>query len=245
VKAKRALILFAVFLVSFSLSLYLTFPFERIVKKALVDRGLNPVGLHFNHFPPEVEIAELPFKGLVLKSVRVKPAGLKSFNAQATLCGGKISAEFNYPLKELKFEVNRLKIEKCPLKLQVKLAGNVDGKGSLDFKGKNIVAGKGKFLLSDVHLKDIEFGIFSFKELNLGNGELSYTVSSKNYLSIKGKLNGKDAEVSVKGGLSYNPKNVSSSYLNLKVNVKVKSGKLSGQKFNFTVRGNVNSLRFY
>lgn len=245
-KVKRAPFLFLVFFVSFIFSLYFTFPFERIAEKILYEKGFYPVNLSFRHIPPKLFIGELPFKGVTLKNVSISPLSFSRFRLSSELCGGRLSAVFTYPVKELNFKLEGVKLSSCPLTFnQVNLEGNLGGDGSLTFKGKHLTGDKGEFNLYKVKLKDVNLGLFSFKELDLGDGKVEYRVDTKDYVKISGKLKGKDAEVTVNGSLSYNPQNYLNSYINLVFSVSMKRGKFSGQKFNFTVRGNVNSLRFY
>ena len=245
-KVKRALFLFLVFFVSFIFSLYFTFPFERFAEKVLYEKGFRPVNLSFRHFPPELFIEELPFKGVTLKNVSISPLSFSKFRLNSELCGGRLSAVFNYPIEELTFKLKGVKLSNCPLILnQAKLDGNLGGEGSLTFKGRYLTGGKGEFKLYRVKLKDVNFGLFSFKELNLGDGKVEYRVDTKDYVKVSGKLKGEDAELTVNGGVNYNPQNYLNSYVNLVFSVSMKSGKFAGRKFNFTVRGNVNSLRFY
>ena len=244
-KVKRTIALIVVFILSLLFSLYLTFPFDRIATKILVDRGLSPVGVEFRHFPPELLIGKLPIRGLTLENVAVKPIGVRRFAVEGNICGGKFRLELTNPIGHLTFKLNRLKLENCPLKIPVKIMGSVDATGNLVLKGKHVVGGKGKAVLSDVLLKDVNFGLFSFKKLDLGEGNIRYAVESRNYISIKGNLKGKDADITASGGFSYNPSNFLNSYLNLRVSVKLKKSKFAGKEFNFTIRGNVNSLRLY
>ncbi len=244
-KVKRTIALTAVFILSLLFSLYLTFPFDRIATKIMVDRGLTPVGVEFRHFPPELLIGELPVGSLTLKNVAVKPVGVKKFSVEGNVCGGKFRLELTNPIGHLTFKLNSLKLENCPLKIPVGVKGSIDATGNLVLKEKHVVGGKGKAVLLDVLLEDVNFGLFSFKKLDLGEGNIGYAVKSRDYISIKGNLKGKDAEVTVSGGFNYNPSNLLNSYLNLRVTVKLKKGKLAGKEFNFTIRGNVNSLRLY
>ncbi len=244
-KVKRALLLFSVFTLSFLISLYLTFPFEKIAEKVLVEKGFHPQKVSFYHFPPRLTIEELPFSSVTLKSVSIEPKGLKRFLVKAELCGGNLEIRTNTSLERVEFTAHGLEFSRCPLKSDFKLLGKLDGKGYLVFRKRQLTDGKGEFTLSGVRLKNVRFGIFSFKELDLGEGRVNYSVIGKNYLKVSGELNGKDAQVEIKGNVSYNPKNYMNSYVNLNVSVNMKTGKLKGQKFRFTVRGSFNSLRFY
>ena len=244
-KVKRALLLLSVFTLSFLISLYLTFPFERVAERVLIEKGFYPQKVSFHHFPPRLTIGELPFGGVTLKSVSIEPKGLKRFLVKAELCGGNLQVRTDTSLERVEFTVHGLELSRCPLKSDFKLSGKLDGKGYLVFRKRQITDGKGEFTLSGVSLKNVSFGIFSFKELDLGEGRINYTVIGKNYLKVSGELNGKDARVEIKGNVSYNPRNYMNSYVNLSVSVSMKTGKLKGQKFRFTVRGSFNSLRFY
>ncbi len=245
-KVKRALLLVLIFLVSFLFSLYLTFPFDRIAKEILFEKGLHPAKVSFHHFPPKLIIGELPYGNVTLKNVSISPVSFSKFKVSSELCGGHLNAVFSYPVKNLTFKLEDLKLSLCPLNLeQADLNGTVEGAGNLTFNEKHLTGGKGEFELSNVNLKDVNFGLFSFKELNLGDGKIKYSVNPKDYVKIRGELKGKDAELAVKGSISYNPQNHMNSYVNLVFSVSMKSGKFAGQKFNFTVRGNINSLRFY
>ena len=245
-KVKRVLLLTLVFLASFLFSLYLTFPFDRIAKKILFEKGLRPVNVSFHHFPPELLVGELPLNGIILKKLAVKPLSFNRFMLECELCGGRLDAVFSYPVRELSFKLMEVKLSSCPLDLkQAELNGTVGGAGNLTFKEKHLTGGKGEFELSGVDLKNINFGPFSFKKLNLGDGKIKYTVGPKDYVKLRGELKGKDADLTVKGSVSYNPRKLMNSYVNLVFSLSMKSGKFAGQKFNFTVRGNVNSLRFY
>ena len=244
-KVKRLLLYTVVFLSAFTLSLYLTFPVERVVKRVFFEKGLYPLKVSFYHFPPRLVVEELPFHGITLKNLVVKPLSFHRFKLESELCGGRLTATLSWPLSTVSYEVKELKLSECPFRFQeVNLEGIVNGRGYFNFEGKHLAGGKGEFELSKVKLKNLSFGIFSFKELALGSGVINYSVTSKDYLRVAGSLKGKDAEVSVKGSISYNPQNPVNSYLSLHFTVKMRTGKLAGRRFNFSVKGNFNSLRF-
>ncbi len=244
-KVKRLLLYMVVFLTAFTFSLYLTFPFERVIKKVLFEKGLYPSDVSFYRFPPRLVIGKLPFYSVTLKNLVVRPLSFHRFKLESEFCGGRLTATLSWPLSRVSYEIEELKLSECPFRFQqFSLEGIVNGKGYFNFEGKHLTGGKGGFDLSKVKLKNLNFGIFSFKELSLGDGRIIYSVISKDYLSIAGSLKGRDAEVSVKGNVSYNPRNPVNSYLNLRFAIEMKTGKLAGQRFNFSVKGNLKSLRF-
>ena len=245
-KVKRVLLYTLIFLTAFTVSLYFTFPFERVIKRVLFEKGLYPSEVSFRHFPPELFVGELPLKGITLRKLTVKPVSLHRFKIESELCGGRLWATSGWPPGRISFSLKEVRLSECPFRFQqIEAEGRADGKGYLDFSGKHLTGGKGEFTLSGVKVKNLNFGLFSFKELRMGEGRITYSVTSKDYVKINGNLKGKDAEVAVKGSVSYNPQNPENSYVNFQFAVEMKSGKLTGQRFNFTVRGNFNSLRFY
>lgn len=245
-KVRKTLVLILTFLFSFFLFLYLTFPFDRIAKRVLYDKGFQPEKVSFRRFPPELFIGELPVGSITLKNVVLFPLSFSRFRLNSELCGGRLSAVFSYPVKELTFNLEGIKLSDCPFNFsQAELAGVLGGEGNLTFKKRHLTAGKGRFRLSDLDLKNVNLGLFSLNALNLGNGSVEYTVSAKDYVRLNGSFSGRDAEVTVSGSVSYNPQNYLNSYVNLLFSVKMKGGKFAGKRFSFTVRGNVNSLRFY
>ena len=239
----RKLKLIATGVVSFLFFLYLTFPFERIALRTFHRYGLNPANLSFNRLPPCLKVGKLPFGAVTLKNLSAYPT-LSGFKLNGELCSGKFSVETDRHLKSVKFKIESLKIQNCPIRT-AKLKGTVEGNGSLSFKGKNLKGGTGTFFLKGISLSKVNFGLFSFNLLELGSGNFKYKVAGRNYVKVSGELAGSDASVKVKGSVSVNPNRLERSYVNLRVSVKIKSGSLKGKRFNFSLRGNVNSLRIY
>jgi hypothetical protein len=238
---KLKLILTAV--LSFLFFLYLTFPFEKLALRELHRNGLFPEKVFFSRFPPHFKIRGLHFGKLNLKEVSVYPS-FGGFKFKGKVCSGVFKGETDRKFSRIEFELKSLKVQSCPIG-NINLKGTVEGSGSLSLKGRNVLSGKGSFFFKGFSLSKVNFGLFSFKFLDLGSGSAEYKVSGKNYFKVKGELSGRDAEVKVRGSLSLNPRRFDRSYVNLKVSVKVESGSLKGKRFNFVLRGNVNSLRFY
>ena len=242
----RRLFQILLFIFLFLTSLYLTFPFERFALNLLSERGVSVSELSFHHFTPSFTAEELVIGKLDLKDVQLKPSiFLNRFELLAKVCSGSLKVSFDRKLENIRFHIKGVKLESCPVNAQLKVKGTLGGDGTLSLKGGNLVKGRGVFNLENVVLSDLNFGIFSYKFLDLGRGEVNYRVSGKNFLRLDGELSGRDADVKLKGDLSVNLKSPDRSYLNLKVFVKVKTGNFRGKSFNFTVRGNLNSLRFF
>jgi hypothetical protein len=234
------------FVLFFLLSLYLTFPFERIALGVLQEEGIYPKELTFHHFPPEFTAKEVSLNGIKIENIVFKPSlSFKNFKVFGNLCSGKFEVGFNRKLTNANFHLEGVKLDRCPLNSDVKVKGNLNGSGNLLFEKGLLRGGRGTFNLSGLNLENLNLGLISYKFLNLGSGDINYRVSGKNYLKVFGELSGKDADVSVNGGISVNLRNLNKSYLSFRVSVKLKTGNLKGRRFNFRVQGNPNSLRFF
>ncbi|GEM_PF-895773 len=240
-----------IFIITFPLFLYLTFPFDRVIGRILCEKGITYSSLSVNRFPFEVELenVRVPSLPVEIERVIVRPSLLsilskeKSFEAVSFLCGGRVNLKGSYP-GEIRFKISEIEAEKCR-KESPRVGGRLSGSGSLKVSGNDLTGGRGEFLLKDSKLEGIEFGIFTFPALKLGNVRGTYSVKRKNRLEINAEGKGRDADVTAKGYLDYYPKNPKNSYLKLKVTVKVKIPPLSGKKFKFTVRGNLGNLRIW
>ncbi|WP_457677872.1 hypothetical protein [Thermovibrio sp.] len=242
----RRLLYGLLFLGALLLFLYLNFPFERFIDATLCKKGVEAREVLFKRFPPEVilkevKVKELPFK---LDCVEVKPVSPKEFFYAAELCGGKVKGFFTYPLNYLNFNAEGIRIERCT-KSNIKVYGELSFKGNLSFKGKDLEGGEGELSLKSLKVGKIKFGLFSFNLLNLGNFKGRYEVKRRNSIDINGEGKGRDADYKVKGKINYNPKVPQDSYLNLKVQVKVKREPFKGKEFDFTVRGSLENLRVW
>ncbi len=224
---------------------YITFPFERLISGEFCGE-LSYENLSFTRFPPKLTLYGLsvPNSGLKVKYVELKPSllsllrGKNEFSFEGALCEGTFKGEASYPVREVVFNISGLKLSKCLNSVR----GSLSGKGELLFKGRDLTGGKGEFTVSKLNLLNLNFGLFKFASLNLGDLKADYSVKGKNLIKVKGESSGNDASLKVKGEVFYRPKTPLDSYVNFSVKVKVKREPFNGREFTFSIRGNIRNL---
>jgi len=241
---KRA-VYFAFFFVSFLVFLYLTFPFERFVESALCKRGIPYEKVEVERLPLAVKVEGVKYRSAYFKEIVVYPELLtlpreeKEFRAVADFCSGNVIADFDYPLKNLSFEVKKVSLY-CLLKNKFShVAGTLFGEGRLYFKSGGFILsnGKGRFIVRDISLKGVKFGVFELPEVKLGEVELNYSVKGKNYVELNLKGEG-TVKLKGSGFFRVNMRNFDNSYLSLRLTVV-----LGDRPFNFRISGYLSNLR--
>ena len=243
----RKLFFGLLFILSLLFFLYLNFPFERFIESSLCKRGITAQKVEFHRLPPEVVLKEVraPALPFPLELVRLKPSlNLKEFSYYCRVCKGEVEGKFTNPLTYFSFKAKGIEVGKCYGE-KVKLEGKAAGEGYFKLKRGELTAGEGEVKGSSLKLKGVAFGLFQAELLDLGEFKGSYRVIGKNLLELKGKGSGRDADYELSGSLNFNPKRPGSSYLNLKITVKVKKEPLKGKSFTFNLRGSVNNLRLW
>ncbi|WP_456456155.1 type II secretion system protein GspN [Thermovibrio sp.] len=224
---------------------YLTFPFDRLISSKLCGR-VSYKSLSFSRFPLKITLYGLKLPNLNLKVdyLELSPSllslvrGKKEFFFKGSACKGTFEGESTYPLSKLTFNLSGIDLS-CPLN---SAEGKLSGKGELLFKGRDIVAGEGEFKVSKLKLLNLNFGLFKFGSLSLGDLKANYTVKRKNLIKVKAESFGKDASLKVKGEVFYTPLAPLNSYVNLIVKVKVNKEPFNGKEFSFSIRGNLRNL---
>ncbi len=244
--------LLVVFLVGLLVSIYINFPLERFVESRLGDLGVRYESLEVNRFPivlklKEVNVEKLPVK---IEELTVHPSVLslisreKHFAVDAKLCSGVIQADVDYPLRSVKFSIEGLKVEDCKNSSILDISGYLSGRGDFQINpaSLSVIAGSGEFGIRELRVGNLKFGVLSFPGIGLGDLNGSYKVERDNLISILAKSSGKDAQLMLSGTVELNLKNLSGSYVNLKVGIKFLSGRLKGKKFSFKLRGFAKNL---
>jgi len=224
---------------------YLTFPFERLISSELCGK-VSYKSLSFSRFPLKITVYGLKLPNLNLKVdyLELSPSlfslikGKREFFFKGITCKGTFEGESTYPLSKLTFELSGINLN-CPLG---SAEGKLSGKGGLLFKGRNIVAGKGEFKVSKLKLLKLNFGLFKFGSLSLGDLKAYYSVKRKNLIKVEAESFGRDASLKVKGEVFYSPLAPLNSYVNLAVKVNVKREPFNGKEFSFSIRGNLRNL---
>lgn len=224
---------------------YITFPFERLISRELCSK-LSYQALSFDRFPPKLTLygLEIPKGSLKVDYLELKPIflsllkGKREFKFKGALCRGTFNGEASYPVSKVSFNLLDIRLSRCLNSVQ----GSLSGKGELLFKGKNLTGGKGDFVVSNLNLLNLNFGLFKFTSLNLGNLKASYSIERENLIKLKGRSSGNDASLKFKGEVFYRPETPLDSYVNLSVKVKVKREPFNGREFSFSIRGNIRNL---
>jgi type II secretion system protein N len=242
-----------IFLISFPIFLYLSFPIERFVEGELCKRGVSYQKVEVERFPLEVKVKEvrLPSPPISLEEVLVIPdlksllTGKKRVKLLLEACGGRGEVDFDYPPSNLEFDLRSLKVERCVNDLPVKVTGDLFLKGNLKLDGEKLLlkGGKGSFTLENLKVGELSFGLFSIPGLNLGSVKGTYSVKRENAVDLEAEGSGKDAEVSVKGYINVNLKSPKNSYVNLRVKVRPKIAPLKGRTFSFRIKGFVEKVK--
>ncbi len=248
----RKLWLIPVFVFGLLVSVYLSFPFDRLLERYLCSFDVSYSSLKVKKLPLEVELSGLRFKSfpVVINRLSVKPDFLslisseKSFNVDIKACSGKAKATFTYPLKKLAFSIKGVRLKDCVGNVPVSVGGNLAARGEFLFNPIDlaILKGSGKFSVANLQLGKLDFGLLSIERVDLGTLNGSYKVKRKNYIRISALGKGRDAELNVNGAIEINPKNFANSYVNLKLEIKLLSGKLKGKRFSFRLKGFVRNL---
>ena len=239
------------FFIALLVSLYLTFPFERFVENTLCKKGIEYESVEFRRFPPVIIVKKFryPSVPLTFDKLEVHPSVLtlfkpyKKFHLVGYTCGGKVTANFTYPLKSLNFKLEGINVS-CLLKEKtLRVKGKVYGKGTLFFgaNGKDLTGGRGSFKTSDLKISGLKFGIFSLPDVKVGTARLNYIVKGKNYVELKGEAKGKvDAKAS--GFMRVNLTDFNRTYLSLTVRVVLKEGPFRNKPFRFRIAGYLSNL---
>jgi type II secretion system protein N len=249
----RRLYLLLIFLISFPIFLYFSFPIERFVEGELCKRGINYKKVEIERLPLKIKVqglklSSLPFsveEALVLPDLESFLTGKKHLKVFLRACDGVGKVELDYPISNLEFSASSFKLEKCIKKLPVKVTGNLSlkGKAKLDSNKLLLKSGRGNFALENLKIGELSLGLFSIPSLNLGSIKGTYTVKRDNVIDLEAEGNGSDAEVSVKGYINADLKNPERSYLNLRVKVKPKVAPLKGRIFSFRIKGFVENVK--
>ena len=238
---------FLIFLLSFPLFLYLSFPLERVVERELCKREIGYTEVEVEKFPPKLrvkglELPQLPFsieEAVVLPDLESILSGDRRLNVSLKVCGGEGEVKLNYPLSELTFHLKSLRLSRCVKELPFKVRGlfSAAGEVSLRVQKALLEKGRGSFSVERLELGELSFGPFSLPGLNLGKLKGTFVVKRENVVSLEAEGKGKDADVKVRGYINVNLRYPGKSYVNLRVKVKPKVALLKGRTFTFRVKG--------
>ena len=250
----RKLIVVLIFLLSFPLFLYLTFPIERFVENSLCRQKISCKKVEVRRLPLKVELDDvklsfLPFefdKVIINPQVSSLLSKEKRFNVLARVCGGILKADANYPIRSVKFKLEKLRVDDCLKKssLPFSISGVLFGSGTLSFTKNSLVGGLGNFKLQNLKLRKIAFGLLSLQSADIGDVKVTYKVKRKNVVDIDVQGKGKDARLSVKGYVNLNVRQIEKSYVNLRVKLTPYVEPFKGQTFSFRIKGFLENLSF-
>ncbi len=242
------------FLLSLIVCLYISFPIQEKVEGLFSKHGISYSNIDVEHLPHikfTVENPRIPSIPIRISKAEIEPnllsllSNSKKLETKLYTCNGTIDTTFDFPVTHLQFQVESLSAKEMLKNLKeipFSLNANLSGNGNLFLEKVNIKSGSGKFSIKNLELRNISFGIFSIKDANFGDGNLIYKVIGKNFASVSLKTSGNDGNLNMQGGVTINPKKPEHSYLNLKVTVLMKLGKLKSHRFSFNIRGYVKNL---
>jgi len=250
----RKLIVALIFLLSFPFFLYLTFPIERFVENGLCRQKISCRKVEIRRLPLKVElddvkIPSLPFeldKVVVTPQVSSLLSKEKKFNVLAQACGGILRTDASYPVRSVKFKLEKLRVENCLKKksLPLSISGTLFGSGTLSLRKNSLIGGAGNFKLQNLQLKKIVFGLLSLRSASLGDVKVTYKVKRKNVVDVEAQGKGRDGKLSVKGYINLNIRRIEKSYVNLKVKLIPYVEPFKGQTFSFRIKGFLDNLSF-
>jgi hypothetical protein len=230
------------FFLALILAVYLTFPFDRVVKGLLCHAGVEASEVEFKRFPPTLIVKDAKVSALntPVRLLKLSPSlGWADFEAH--LCGGKVWGEFNFGLSRLTFHLKDLKLEECLKESSLPLGGRLSGSGELTFDGEDIIGGSGSFKVEDFSLVNLKLGLFEVKLLKFDKGaDASYRVKDRNLIAINAKGEGDSASFELNGKVEYEPRNPEDSTIDGELKVS-----FEGTSFTFKLKGKLSTLKVW
>ncbi|MEO2069093.1 MAG: hypothetical protein ABGX27_06225 [Desulfurobacteriaceae bacterium] len=235
----KKLLLLTVFILSFVVFLYFTFPIEKFAEHYLCKK-LSFKEIAVKRVPLElvlkkVEHPEIPVtinKVVVSPEILSLSSDVKKFFVKLILCGGYVEGKVTYPLSKVSFKVVNFKVDDCKFYKPLELSGLLSGRGTLVFEKENLIGGSGNFRLKNFNIKTSK--LFPLvEEFQLQDAKVKYKVEKENKVNFKME----SSKVSMDGYVNLNLKNIYNSYLsvNLKLN-------FNWQNLSFKLKGFINRL---